>query len=81
MAVKTLLIVELGCLTHLLNPYALLAKAAGQSIDITIGTSSTQISGASQIENRPFDDKTNFIDLHLDFQFILVDIFLAKQPL
>ncbi|WP_041634834.1 hypothetical protein [Magnetospirillum gryphiswaldense] len=50
------------------QPLRFCCPDCGQPIDIVIGGKHAGVSGASEIEAMgPFDDGTNFVDLHLDF--------------
>ena len=50
------------------QPLRFCCQHCGSPIEIMLGGRKSDISGAVQIHgNEPFDDKTNFVDLHLDF--------------
>lgn len=50
------------------QPLRFCCQECGSPIDINLGGKHSNISGATQVEgNQPFDDETNFVDLHLDF--------------
>lgn len=50
------------------QPLRFVCKDCSQPIDIIIGPESFEFSGATQIiDDKPFDEETNFVDLHLDF--------------
>lgn len=50
------------------QPLRFCCPDCGQPIDVAIGGNNSGVSGAVEVEAvGPFDDKTNFVDLHLDF--------------
>jgi len=50
------------------QPLRFCCQECGSPIDILFGGKKSNISGATQVQgSEPFDDKTNFVDLHLDF--------------
>lgn len=50
------------------QPLSFCCQECGQRIDIQIGGKDAGVTGAVQLEAKgPFDDETNFVDLHLDF--------------
>jgi hypothetical protein len=49
------------------QPLRFCCQSCGSPIDIEIRKNAVSFAGAKQVETLPFDDKTNFVDLHLDY--------------
>lgn len=63
------------------QPLRFCCPDCGQPIDIVIGGKQGGVSGAVEIEAiGPFDDKTNFVDLHLDFPVHFGDYVMGDTP-
>lgn len=63
------------------QPLRFACQTCAQTIDLTIRPTSADIVGADQIETmQPFDQKTNFVDLHLDFPVTFEKYVMGQTP-
>ncbi|HEY9081593.1 hypothetical protein [Magnetovibrio sp.] len=63
------------------QPLRFCCPDCGSPIDIVIGGKHPGISGATQVEGeQPFGDKTNFVDLHLDFPVHFGKYVMGETP-
>ncbi|RCK34890.1 hypothetical protein [Thalassospira xiamenensis] len=63
------------------QPLAFCCQECGQRIDIVIGGKHAGITGAIELKAQvPFDDETNFVDLHLDFPVYFGKYVMGHTP-
>lgn len=63
------------------QPLGFACQTCAQTIDLTIRPTSADIVGADQIETmQPFDQETNFVDLHLDFPVTFEKYVMGETP-
>ena len=72
---------RIGMSNRTVQPLRFACKTCGQVIDLTIRPTSADIIGADQIETLcQFDEKTNFVDLHLDFPVTFENYVMGQTP-
>src|SRR5579872_7189703 len=63
------------------QPLRFACQDCGSPIDIAIGPKTGGINGATKVAGvEPFDDKTNFVDLHLDFPVSFEKYVMGRTP-
>ena len=63
------------------QPLRFACQTCAQTIDLTIRPKSADIVGADQIKTmQPFDEETNFVDLHLDFPVTFEKYVMGETP-
>ena len=72
---------RIGMSNRSVQPLRFACQTCAQTIDLTIRPTSADILGADQIETmQPFDQETNFVDLHLDFPVTFEKYVMGETP-
>lgn len=73
--------VRFGMSNRDVQPVRFACQSCGSAIDITMNGGMPTIEGATRIEgSTPFDDKTNFVDIHLDFPVSFEPYVMGMTP-
>lgn len=72
---------RIGLSNRFEQPLSFNCQDCGALIEITLGQDKCSFIGAVQVlDNTPFDNKTNFVDLHLDFPVSFEKYVMGKTP-